>query len=135
MYYDHDEENFFPEEVAVSSSGEPFDDACDEIYPTLKEAIEEWCEKIGIEQGSRTDEEMMDFINDYEYYNDDTYFYIRQFTFESLTSGGMPSHVDGIPSSPTRRVHLPFCAAGLFFFYRHVIVSMYKKVRRLMGRT
>ena len=33
-------------------------------------------------QGGRTDEEMMNFINDYEYDNDDTYFYIRQFTFE-----------------------------------------------------
>lgn len=82
VYYVHDEENFFPEEVAVSSSGEPFEDACDDIYSTLKEAIEEWCEKMGVKQGSRTDEEMMDFINDYEYDNDDTYFYIRQFTFE-----------------------------------------------------
>jgi len=25
---------------------------------------------------------MMDFINEYEYDDDDTYFYIRQFTFE-----------------------------------------------------
>ena len=82
VYYVHDEGDFFPEEVAVSSSGEPFEDACDDIYTTLKDAINEWCEKMNTEQGERTDEEMMDFINEYEYDDDDTYFYIRQFTFE-----------------------------------------------------
>ena len=65
VYYVHDECDFFPEEVAVSSSGEPFEDA-----------------KMNIKQGERTDEEMMNFINEYEYDDDDTYFYIRQFTFE-----------------------------------------------------
>ena len=82
VYYVHDEGDFFPEEVAVSSSGEPFEDACDDIYTTLKDAINDWCEKMNIEQGERTDEEMMNFINEYEYNDDDTYFYIRQFTFE-----------------------------------------------------
>ena len=47
-----------------------------------KDAINDWCEKMNIEQGERTDEEMMNFINEYEYNDDDTYFYIRQFTFE-----------------------------------------------------
>ena len=78
----HDEGCFFPEEVAVSSSGEPFEDACDDIYNTLKDAINDWCEKMDIKQGGRTDEEMMNFINEYEYDDDDTYFYIRQFAFE-----------------------------------------------------
>lgn len=78
----HDEGDFFPEEVAVSSSGEPLEDACDDIYTTLKDAINEWCEKMNVQQGKRTDEEMMDFINEYEYDDDDTYFNIRQFTFE-----------------------------------------------------
>ena len=82
VYYVHDEGDFFPEEVAVSSSGEPFEDACDDIYTTLKDAINDWCEKMNIAQGERTDEEMMNFINEYEYDDDDTYFYIRQFTFE-----------------------------------------------------
>ena len=77
VYYVHDEGDFFPEEVAVSSSGEPFENACDDIYTTLKDAINDWCEKMNIEQGERTDEEMMDFINEYEYDDDDTYFYIR----------------------------------------------------------
>ena len=82
VYYVHDEGDFFPEEVAVSSSGEPFEDACDDIYTTLKDAINDWCEKMNVKQGERTDEEMMNFINEYEYDDDDTYFYIRQFTFE-----------------------------------------------------
>lgn len=53
VYYVHDEGDFFPEEVAVSSSGEPFEDACDDIYTTLKDAINDWCEKMNIEQGER----------------------------------------------------------------------------------
>ena len=82
VYYVHDEGNYFPEEACVSSSGEPFEDACDEIYDSVADAIKVWCEKMNIEQGERTDEEMMDFINEYEYENDDTYFYIRTFIFE-----------------------------------------------------
>ncbi len=31
------------------------------------------CSKTGIGQGDRTDEEMVDFINDYEYLAPDTY--------------------------------------------------------------
>ena len=78
----HDEGDFFPEEVAVSSCVDSFDDACDDIYTTLKDAINEWCVKMNIDQGERTDEEMMDFINEYDYKDDETYFYIRTFTFE-----------------------------------------------------
>lgn len=37
---------------------------------------------MDIEQDERTDEEMMDFINEYEYDNDETFFYIRTFVFE-----------------------------------------------------
>ena len=82
VYYIHDEGNYFPEECCVSSAGEPFEDACDDVYDSVADAIKEWCSKIGIEQGERTDEEMMHFINEYEYENDETYFYIRTFTFE-----------------------------------------------------
>ena len=82
VYYVHNEGNYFPEECCVSSSGEPFEDACDDVYESVSDAIKEWCDKMGIEQGERTDEEMMDFINEYEYDNDETYFYIRTFVFE-----------------------------------------------------
>ena len=81
IFYVHDECDFFPEECCVSSSGEPFKDVCEDVYETLADAIKEWCSKTGIEQGNRTDEEMVDFINDYEYLAADTYFYIRKFEF------------------------------------------------------
>ena len=82
VYYVHDEGNYFPEEACVSSYGEPFEDASDDVYETIADAIKEWCSKMNIEQGERTDEEMMDFINEYDYEDDETYFYIRTFTFE-----------------------------------------------------
>ena len=82
VYYVHDEANSFPEDACVSSYGEPFDDVCDDIYNTVSDAIKEWCTKMGIERGERTEEEMMEYINEYEYENDDTYFYIRTFLFE-----------------------------------------------------
>ena len=82
VYYVHDEGNYFPEEACVSSCGEPFEDACDDVYDTIADAIKEWCSKMNIEQGERTDEEMMNFINEYDYEDDETYFYIRTFTFE-----------------------------------------------------
>ena len=82
VYYTHDEGNYFPEECCVSASGKPFEECCDDVYGTIEEAIKEWTSKTGIEQGERTNEQMMDFINEYEYENDETYFYIRTFTFE-----------------------------------------------------
>lgn len=82
VYYVHDEGNFFPEQAVVSSSGNVFGEAFDDLYNTAADAIKEWCDKMHIEQGERTDEEMLNFINEYEYDDDDTYFYIRIFTFE-----------------------------------------------------
>ena len=82
VFYVHDEQGFFPEECCVSSSGEPFEDACEDIFDTCQDAIAKWCEKMGISQGDRTEDEMVDFINGYEYENVDTYFYINKFTFD-----------------------------------------------------
>ena len=42
VYYVHDEGNYFPEEACVSSYGEPFEDACDDVYETIADAIKEW---------------------------------------------------------------------------------------------
>ena len=81
IYYVHDEGKYFTEECCVSSSGEPFEDAFEDVYATIADAVKVWCEKTGIEQGNRTTEEMMNFINDYEYEDSDTYFYIHPFTF------------------------------------------------------
>ena len=81
IFYVHDEGDYFTEECCVSSSGEPFEDACEDVYATIADAINEWCEKTGIQQCERSTEEMMDFINEYEYDAPDTYFYIHPFTF------------------------------------------------------
>lgn len=82
VYYVHDEGSYFPEECCVNSNGEPFSEAFDDVYETVEDAIKEWVSKTGIEQGDRTKEQMVDFINEYEYEDDDTYFYIHIFTFE-----------------------------------------------------
>ena len=82
VYYVHDEGNYFPEECCVCSDGEPFDEAFDDVYDTIEDAIHEWVIKTGIEQGDRTNEQMVDFINGCQYDNSETYFYIHPFTFE-----------------------------------------------------
>ena len=81
VFYVHDEGSFFTEECCVSSYGEPFDEACEDVFATIEDAIKEWTSKTGIEQGERSNEEMMNFINEYEYENGETYFYIYPFTF------------------------------------------------------
>ena len=82
IFYVHDEGGFFPEECCVSSSGGNFEDICEDVYDTISDAIEAWCEKTGISQGERTEEEMVDFINEYEYDSEDTYYYIHPFEFD-----------------------------------------------------
>ncbi|MDO4497290.1 MAG: hypothetical protein Q4B58_05635 [Bacteroidales bacterium] len=82
VYYVHDEGNYFPEECCVSAYGAPFDEASDDVYATIEDAIREWVTKTGIEQEGRTQEQMVDYINEFDYGNDETYFYIRPFTFE-----------------------------------------------------
>lgn len=82
VFYVHDEGSYFPEECCVSSYGEPFDDACEDVYNTVEDAINEWCSKMNIDKGNRTKEEMLTFIGEYEYDNDETYYYIYEFVFE-----------------------------------------------------
>ena len=81
VFFVHDEGDYFPEECCVSSAGEPFDDAFEDNYMTIADAIDFWCEKMNIGRDGRTDEDMMDFINDYEYEDADTYFYIHPYVF------------------------------------------------------
>ena len=81
IYFVHDECGWFPEECCVSSSGEPFEESCGNVFSTVKDAINEWCTKMNIEQGERTDAEMLEYISEYEYDDLDTYFYINEFTF------------------------------------------------------
>ena len=81
IYFVHDECGWFPEECCVSSSCEPFEESCGDVFSTVKDAINEWCTKMNIEQGERTDAEMLEYISEYEYDDLDTYFYINEFTF------------------------------------------------------
>lgn len=81
IYFVHDECGWFPEECCVSSSGEPFEESCSDVFSTVKDAINEWCTKMNIEQGERTDAEMLEYISEYDYDDLDTYFYINEFTF------------------------------------------------------
>ena len=43
----------------------------------IDEAIDEWCLKTGIGRDGRSRDEMLDFIGDYEYDDDDVYYYIH----------------------------------------------------------
>ena len=81
IYFVHDECGWFPEECCVSSSGEPFEESCSDVFSTVKDAINEWCTKMNIEQGERTDAEMLEYISEYDYDDLDSYFYINEFTF------------------------------------------------------
>ena len=81
IYFVHDECGWFPEECCVCSSGEPFEESCGDVFSTVKDAINEWCTKMNIEQGERTDAEMLEYISEYDYDDLDTYFYINEFTF------------------------------------------------------
>ena len=78
----HDEENFFPEECCVTSYGEPFDVTYEDIYDTVSDAISEWCLIMGESRDSRSDDEMLEYIDNYEYEDEDTYFNIYKFVFE-----------------------------------------------------
>ena len=37
LFYTHDEGDFFPEECCVSSYGEPFEDACEDVFDTIED--------------------------------------------------------------------------------------------------
>jgi hypothetical protein len=39
----------------VSSYGEPFEDACKDVFNTIGDAIKEWTSKTGIGQGDRSE--------------------------------------------------------------------------------
>ena len=78
----HDEGEHFPEECCVSAYGEPFEAMNEEPFDTVADAIEVWCEKTGIKRGERSDEEMLEYISQYEYEDEKTFFFINKFEFE-----------------------------------------------------
>ena len=81
IFFSHDENGFFPEECYVTAYGELFED-CEDAYPTIGDAIDKWCEKTGLSPDGRTEQEMMDYINDYEYEAENAHFHINPIIFE-----------------------------------------------------
>ena len=83
IFYIHDEEEFFPEECMIdydiSKDGRNYADV---DYTSISKAIGLWCSLIGEEQGERTDEEMLDYIFQYEHENPLDYFNINVFERE-----------------------------------------------------
>lgn len=81
VFFTHDESDYFPEVCYVTACGDLFED-CEGAYSTISDAIKVWCEKTGILQNRKTEPEMVDFINAYEYEDEDAYFCINKIEFE-----------------------------------------------------
>lgn len=81
VYYVHDEGAFFPEKCYVCAYGGPFGDDTEGPYESMETAIETWCERTGIERGNRGESEMLEFINEFEYEDEDVYYYINFFKY------------------------------------------------------
>lgn len=81
VFYTHSENGFFLEECYVTAYGNLFDD-CEGAYSTIDEAINIWCGKTGVSKEGRTEKEMIDFIDDFEYEDEDTGFCINTITFD-----------------------------------------------------
>jgi len=82
VFYVHDEGGFFPEECLVGCSDDQFSENGEIVVDSIDDAILGWCQAMGIEQGNRSQDDMVKFINDYEYDDEDSYYYIHPFTFD-----------------------------------------------------
>jgi hypothetical protein len=79
-----DDTNYFTEECCVNCSGDVFgEDVCDELFDTTELAVEYWCECMNInwDKENKSVEEMLKLIKNFKYEDDNTYFYINEFTF------------------------------------------------------
>ena len=74
----HDEGEFFTQKCCVYSFGDPFDDLYYDDFDSIEDAIQEWCSKMGVERGDKSEEEMIDHINEYD--EMDSYFEICKYT-------------------------------------------------------
>lgn len=77
----HDKDNFYPEKYCVSAGEGVFEDFGEQYFETVYEVIRCWCDAMGEKQEDRTDEEMLEYIEDYEYEGDE-FFNIYEFTRE-----------------------------------------------------
>ena len=73
----YDDFGFFTEDVVMSSSGIFEDNFCEPFL--VKDAIMMWCDIMNQEQGNRTDDEMISYINNYNYDDEDDALEIYKF--------------------------------------------------------
>ena len=78
----HDEGGFFTEKCCVFSYGDPFENLYYSDFDSIESAIQEWCSKMGVERGDKSEEEMLDYINRYDYEGLDSYFDITKYTIQ-----------------------------------------------------
>jgi hypothetical protein len=76
----HDEGGFFPEECIVYGIGKRFKGLYYVYFDTIEAAIHEWCSRMGVERGDKSEEEMVEYINKYVYADKDDYFHIYKIT-------------------------------------------------------
>jgi hypothetical protein len=76
-FFIHDDFGFFTEDVVISSSGIFEDNFCEPF--SVKDAIMMWCDIMDKEQGNRTDDEMISYINNYDYDDEDDTLKIYKF--------------------------------------------------------
>lgn len=74
---------YFSEKCCVSASGEPFDEMCEDVFDTIEDAISDWCEQMQYDRKDKSESEMLEIINSYEYENKNTFFNIYEFNFEN----------------------------------------------------
>jgi hypothetical protein len=72
---------FYDEECVVYANGELFDYFWEEYFDTIDDAISYWCEKMNFDNTTKTADEMINYINNYQYDEEETYFRIYEFNF------------------------------------------------------
>lgn len=81
LWYIRDEGGFFPEKYYVDCYGgspefEP------QSFETLKEVVDLWCKMTGEKRNGRTDEQMLEVIEEWESDEDDIFFNVHEFARE-----------------------------------------------------
>lgn len=84
IFNTYDEFGYFTEECCVDYDGELFGECgLADLFDTKESAIEFWCENVGYQWDKKTTsvEEMLKIIDKYQYEDDDTFFFIHEFTW------------------------------------------------------
>lgn len=83
IFYTHDEGGYYPDECCVTSNGDVFGEmGFYEMFQTVDNAIDYWCECMEYDRGNKTTDEMLKIIDEYEYDDDCLYYHIHKFIFE-----------------------------------------------------